>query len=212
MRVIRAFVREDFETSRFQEVNYDLTATSLRVNRLFVIAFPAVLAVMNLTTVAILWLDHVVDSGQLSIGNLTAFMQYALQILFARHPEPGQGILDDEERRLGQRSLSEPQGRRSGGLGAGVERDFAGRGPDRARVAPCNRRPEHRKRFARNPRPISMYCVPWPGNIKATAGSLDPQFRHQIAPGVAPIQRRGRVVRIASDEDRAVGKGAPAHL
>ena len=84
VRVIRAFVREDYETSRFEEANYDLTATTLRVNRLFVIAFPAVLAVMNLTTVAILWFGgHLVDSGQLSIGNLTAFMQYALQILFS---------------------------------------------------------------------------------------------------------------------------------
>ena len=84
VRVIRAFVREDYESSRFEEANYDLTATSLRVNRLFVIAFPAVLAVMNITTVAILWFGgHLVDSGQLSIGNLTAFMQYALQILFS---------------------------------------------------------------------------------------------------------------------------------
>jgi ATP-binding cassette subfamily B multidrug efflux pump len=84
VRVIRAFVREDYESARFEEANADLTATALRVNRLFVIAFPAVLAVMNLTTVAILWFGgHLVDSGQLSIGNLTAFMQYALQILFS---------------------------------------------------------------------------------------------------------------------------------
>jgi len=84
VRVIRAFIREDFESSRFEEANYDLTATALRVNRLFAIAFPAVLLVMNLTTIAILWFGgHLVDGGQLSIGNLTAFMQYALQILFA---------------------------------------------------------------------------------------------------------------------------------
>ena len=84
VRVIRAFVREDYESDRFEDANYDLMATSLRVNRLFVIAFPAVLAVMNITTVAILWFGgHLVDSGQLSIGNLVAFMQYALQILFS---------------------------------------------------------------------------------------------------------------------------------
>ena len=84
VRVIRAFIREDFESSRFEEANYDLTATALRVNRLFAIAFPSVLLVMNLTTIAILWFGgHLVDGGQLSIGNLTAFMQYALQILFA---------------------------------------------------------------------------------------------------------------------------------
>ena len=84
VRVIRAFIREDLETRRFEEANYALTATALRVNLLFAIAFPAVLLVMNVTTIAILWFGgHLVDSGQLSIGNLTAFMQYALQILFA---------------------------------------------------------------------------------------------------------------------------------
>jgi ATP-binding cassette subfamily B protein len=84
VRVIRAFNREDFEARRFEEANRDLTDTALRVNRLFVIAFPAVLAVMNLTTVAILWFGgHLVDSGQVPIGNLTAFMQYILQILMS---------------------------------------------------------------------------------------------------------------------------------
>ncbi|HSS61409.1 MAG TPA: ABC transporter ATP-binding protein [Candidatus Limnocylindrales bacterium] len=84
VRVIRAFRRADFEGRRFEEANYDLTATALRVNRIFVYAFPAVLLVMNLTTIAILWFGgHLVDSGQLSIGNLTAFMQYILQILMS---------------------------------------------------------------------------------------------------------------------------------
>ena len=84
VRVIRAFIRDDFEARRFEEANEDLTSTALRVNRLFVIAFPAVLAVMNLTTVAILWFGgHLVDSGQVPIGNLTAFMQYILQILMS---------------------------------------------------------------------------------------------------------------------------------
>ena len=84
VRVIRAFNREEHESRRFEETNYDLTSTALTVNRLFVILFPAVLAVLNLTTVAILWFgSHLVDSGQLSIGNLTAFMQYILQILFS---------------------------------------------------------------------------------------------------------------------------------
>jgi ATP-binding cassette, subfamily B, multidrug efflux pump len=84
VRVIRAFIRDGYEARRFEEANYDLTSTALRVNRLFVIAFPAVLAVMNLTTVAILWFGgHLVDSGQVPIGNLTAFMQYILQILMS---------------------------------------------------------------------------------------------------------------------------------
>ena len=84
VRVIRAFIREDNESRRFETANYDLTSTALRVNRIFVIAFPAVLAVMNLTTVAVLWFGgHLVDSGQMPIGNMTAFLQYIMQILMS---------------------------------------------------------------------------------------------------------------------------------
>src|SRR5690348_15989789 len=84
VRVIRAFIREDFERRRFEEANYDLTSTALRVNRIFVIAFPAVLLIMNLTTVAILWFGgHLIDSGSMPIGNMTAFLQYIMQILMS---------------------------------------------------------------------------------------------------------------------------------
>ena len=84
VRVIRAFIRADFESRRFDEANYDLTSTALRVNRIFVLAFPAVMAVMNLTTVAILWFGgHLVDSGEMPIGNLTAFLMYIMQILMS---------------------------------------------------------------------------------------------------------------------------------
>ncbi len=84
VRVIRAFIRTDFERRRFEVANADLTDTALRVNRIFVIAFPALMALMNLTTVAVLWFGgHRVDSGQMPIGNVTAFMQYILQILFS---------------------------------------------------------------------------------------------------------------------------------
>ena len=84
VRVIRAFIRTDFERRRFEEANYDLTSTALRVNRIFVFAFPAVMIVMNLTMVAILWFGgHLVDSGQMPIGNMTAFMQYIMQILMS---------------------------------------------------------------------------------------------------------------------------------
>ncbi|HEV2416110.1 MAG TPA: ABC transporter ATP-binding protein [Candidatus Dormibacteraeota bacterium] len=84
VRVIRAFIRGNFEERRFEEANYDLTSTALRVNRLFVIAFPAVLLVMNLTTVAILWFGgRLVDSGEMPIGNMTAFLQYIIQILMS---------------------------------------------------------------------------------------------------------------------------------
>ncbi len=84
VRVIRAFIREDLENRRFEEANYDLTSTALRVNRIFVIAFPAVLLVMNVTTVAILWFGgHLVDSGSMPIGNMIAFLQYIMQILMS---------------------------------------------------------------------------------------------------------------------------------
>jgi ATP-binding cassette subfamily B protein len=84
VRVIRAFNRTDYEQTRFEDANADLTSTALRVNRIFVVAFPALMAVMNLTSVAVLWFGgHLVDNGSMSIGNLTAFMMYIIQILFS---------------------------------------------------------------------------------------------------------------------------------
>jgi ATP-binding cassette, subfamily B, multidrug efflux pump len=84
VRVIRAFNRTDYEQSRFEAANADLTSTALRVNRIFVVAFPALMAVMNLTSVAVLWFGgYLVDNGSMSIGNLTAFMMYIIQILFS---------------------------------------------------------------------------------------------------------------------------------
>ncbi len=58
--------------------------TALSVNRLFAITIPSLMAIMNLTTVAVLWLGaYRVDSGDMPIGNLTAFLQYIIQVLFA---------------------------------------------------------------------------------------------------------------------------------
>ena len=84
VRVIRAFVRTGHEERRFDEASLDLMDTGLRVNRLFAITMPALMAIMNLSTVAVLWLGaYRVDSGEMPIGNLTAFLQYIIQILFA---------------------------------------------------------------------------------------------------------------------------------
>ena len=84
IRVIRAFVRTRHEEERFDVANRDLTATSLKVNRMFAIMIPLLTAVFNLTSVAILWFGAIrVDSGQMPIGNLIAFLQYVSQILFA---------------------------------------------------------------------------------------------------------------------------------
>jgi len=84
VRVIRAFVRTRHEEERFEQANADLMDTSLSVNRLFAITLPSLMAIMNLTTVAVLWLGaYRVDSGGMPIGNLTAFMQYIIQVLFS---------------------------------------------------------------------------------------------------------------------------------
>jgi len=84
IRVIRAFVRTQHEEERFDVANKDLTATALQVNRMFAIMIPLLMAVFNLSSVAILWFGAIrVDSGQMPIGNLIAFLQYVMQILFA---------------------------------------------------------------------------------------------------------------------------------
>ena len=84
VRVIRAFVRTRHEEERFDVANQDLTATSLRVNRLFALMIPLLMAIFNLSSVAILWFGAFrVDSGEMPIGNLIAFLQYVMQILFA---------------------------------------------------------------------------------------------------------------------------------
>jgi ATP-binding cassette subfamily B protein len=84
IRVIRAFVRTDYEEQRFEEANRDLFVTALSVNRLFAVMMPTLMVIMNLTTVAVLWFGAIrVDSGEMPIGNLTAFLQYIIQVLFA---------------------------------------------------------------------------------------------------------------------------------
>jgi ATP-binding cassette subfamily B multidrug efflux pump len=82
IRVIRAFIRTSYEQQRFETANADLTSTALRVNRIFVLAMPALMGIMNLSAVAVLWFGgRLVDSGQMPIGNLTAFLMYLMQIL-----------------------------------------------------------------------------------------------------------------------------------
>jgi len=84
VRVIRAFVRTRHEEARFEEANRDLFNTALGVNRLFAVTIPVMTAILNLSTVGVMWFGALrVDSGQMPIGNLTAFLQYLLQILFA---------------------------------------------------------------------------------------------------------------------------------
>jgi len=84
IRVVRAFDRVRHEELRFDGVNADLTATTLRVNRIMAFLFPFVTLMMNLTTVMIVWFGgRDVGDGSIRIGSLMAFIQYATQIMFS---------------------------------------------------------------------------------------------------------------------------------
>lgn len=84
IRVVRAFVREDHERDRFAEANTQYTGTALAVGRLMAMVFPIVMLIFNASTVAVLWFgSHRVSSGQMQIGELTAFMSYLMQILMS---------------------------------------------------------------------------------------------------------------------------------
>jgi ATP-binding cassette subfamily B multidrug efflux pump len=82
IRVVRAFVRERDEASRFGEANSALTLTALRAGRLMVLIFPTVMLILNGSSVAVLWFGAArVNSGEMQIGALTAFLLYLMLIL-----------------------------------------------------------------------------------------------------------------------------------
>ncbi len=84
VRVIRAFDRIGHEKERFDEANLDLTDTAIKVNRIVAALMPIMMLVMNLSTVVILWFGSIrIDSGDMKIGALIAFLQYAMQIMFS---------------------------------------------------------------------------------------------------------------------------------
>jgi ATP-binding cassette subfamily B multidrug efflux pump len=84
IRVIRAFNREADEKKRFEAANIDLTKVSITVNRLMAVVIPIMFLIMNLTTVAVIWFgSQRIDHGTTNVGNMMAFLQYAMQILFA---------------------------------------------------------------------------------------------------------------------------------
>jgi ATP-binding cassette subfamily B protein len=84
LRVVRAFVREPEETARFRIANADLTATSLRGGRLMAMMFPTVNIIINLSSVAVLWLGAgMVDDGSIQVGTLVAYLSYLIQILMS---------------------------------------------------------------------------------------------------------------------------------
>jgi ATP-binding cassette subfamily B protein len=82
IRVIRAFVREPFETERFATANHELTDVSITVGRWMSAMFPTIMLVLNVSSVAVLWFGGLrIDAGAMQIGALTAFLAYLIQIL-----------------------------------------------------------------------------------------------------------------------------------
>lgn len=84
IRVIRAFVRTPHEERRFAAANHDVFDAGIRVSRMFAVTIPVLTLIMNLATVAVMWFGAMrINDGALQIGNLTAFLQYVLQIMFS---------------------------------------------------------------------------------------------------------------------------------
>jgi ATP-binding cassette, subfamily B, multidrug efflux pump len=84
MMVIRAFNRQAFEESRFDKANEDLTATMLFVSRVMAVMFPAMMLIMNGLSIIIIWVGaHQVAQAHMQVGDMMAFLQYAVQIVFS---------------------------------------------------------------------------------------------------------------------------------
>ncbi|KQW42554.1 multidrug ABC transporter ATP-binding protein [Nocardioides sp. Root1257] len=84
IRVVRAFVREPYEKQRFGKANDDLTEVAVAAGRWMATMFPLVILVVNVSSVAVIWFGgHRIDSGQMQVGALTAFLSYLMQILMS---------------------------------------------------------------------------------------------------------------------------------
>lgn len=84
IRVVRAFNREDEEKIRLKQANRELTDVSIKVNKIMAFLMPVMMLVMNLTVVGIIWFGGIrIDNGGMQIGDLMAFIQYVMQIMFA---------------------------------------------------------------------------------------------------------------------------------
>ncbi|PQZ87376.1 multidrug ABC transporter ATP-binding protein [Arthrobacter sp. MYb227] len=83
IRVIRAFVREDIESKRFEDANSELTETALSVGRYFALMFPIVMVVLNVSSVAVIWFGGFRVEAGMEVGALVAYLSYLLQILMA---------------------------------------------------------------------------------------------------------------------------------
>lgn len=84
IRVIRAFNRVEHENKRFDEANHDLTSTAIKVNRIMAALMPIMTLMLNFTTIAIIWFGGIrIDNGIMQVGDLMAFIQYVMQIMFS---------------------------------------------------------------------------------------------------------------------------------
>ncbi|MBS4205159.1 ABC transporter ATP-binding protein [Lederbergia citrea] len=84
IRVVRAFNRVGYEKDRFNIANEDFRDTGIKVNKMMALLFPVMIIVMNFTNIAIVWFGAVrIDQGLMQVGNLMAFLQYAMMILFS---------------------------------------------------------------------------------------------------------------------------------
>lgn len=84
VRVIRAFVKTRFEEERFAQTSEDLMNTTLSVTRTFAVMFPSLILLLNASSVAVIWFGgKLVDTGEMPIGDLTAFLAYIMQLLLS---------------------------------------------------------------------------------------------------------------------------------
>ncbi len=84
VRVIRTFVRDDYEEKRFDRANHDLTDTQMKAQKIIILVAPVMTIVMNLSTLAVYWFGAKrIDAGLMQIGNLTAFMTYIMHVVLS---------------------------------------------------------------------------------------------------------------------------------
>ncbi|MED0670038.1 ABC transporter ATP-binding protein [Aneurinibacillus aneurinilyticus] len=84
IRAIRSFNRIDHEKRRFDKANVDLTKTAVKVNRIMALLMPVMMLALNFSSIAIIWFGSIrIDSGDMQVGSLMAFLQYAMQIMFS---------------------------------------------------------------------------------------------------------------------------------
>ncbi len=84
IRVIRAFNKDDYEKERFDGVSTELKDISIKANRIMGGLMPAMMLILNLTTISIIWFGGIrIQSGGMHVGDLMAFIQYVMQIMFS---------------------------------------------------------------------------------------------------------------------------------